>query len=140
MDTVTPCPNHAGAYDCTPFCELCEGNQETTNREETQMKSLFIDTYKWHDKTYGNSYFSSQVSINGALAFSIPFSYGHERMDEYAVMTELVKRGILENNMTALRPALELMGCDYYRATQWALKSETTRHGELMPFMVGKGF
>jgi hypothetical protein len=21
------CPNHGGAYDCTPFCELCAGNQ-----------------------------------------------------------------------------------------------------------------
>jgi len=21
------CPNHEGAYDCTPFCRLCEGNQ-----------------------------------------------------------------------------------------------------------------
>lgn len=21
------CPNHAGAYDCTPFCRVCEGNQ-----------------------------------------------------------------------------------------------------------------
>lgn len=25
---MTPCPNHEGAYDCTPFCELCEGEQE----------------------------------------------------------------------------------------------------------------
>jgi hypothetical protein len=22
------CPNHGGAFDCTPFCNLCEGNQE----------------------------------------------------------------------------------------------------------------
>jgi hypothetical protein len=21
------CPNHEGAYDCTPFCELCSGAQ-----------------------------------------------------------------------------------------------------------------
>jgi hypothetical protein len=26
--TMTPCPNHEGAYDCTPFCEVCSGNQE----------------------------------------------------------------------------------------------------------------
>ena len=25
---LVPCPKHEGAYDCTPFCELCEGNQE----------------------------------------------------------------------------------------------------------------
>lgn len=23
------CPNHNGSFDCTPFCKLCEGNQET---------------------------------------------------------------------------------------------------------------
>jgi hypothetical protein len=22
------CPNHEGAFDCTPFCKLCEGEQE----------------------------------------------------------------------------------------------------------------
>jgi hypothetical protein len=26
---VLPCPNHGGNFDCTPFCETCEGNQET---------------------------------------------------------------------------------------------------------------
>jgi hypothetical protein len=22
------CPNHEGAFDCTPFCEVCGGEQE----------------------------------------------------------------------------------------------------------------
>ena len=22
------CPNHKGAFDCSPFCELCQGSQE----------------------------------------------------------------------------------------------------------------
>jgi hypothetical protein len=22
------CPNHGGNFDCTPFCSICEGNQE----------------------------------------------------------------------------------------------------------------
>ena len=25
---MVPCPNHGGAFDCTPFCSICEGNQE----------------------------------------------------------------------------------------------------------------
>jgi hypothetical protein len=25
---IIVCPNHEGAFDCSPFCELCEGNQE----------------------------------------------------------------------------------------------------------------
>jgi hypothetical protein len=27
---MTECPNHGGAYDCTPFCELCAGEQEVS--------------------------------------------------------------------------------------------------------------
>ena len=25
---MLPCPNHNGAFDCTPFCFICEGEQE----------------------------------------------------------------------------------------------------------------
>lgn len=32
----TVCPSHEGAYDCNPFCSICEGEQEycTTCSEE----------------------------------------------------------------------------------------------------------
>jgi hypothetical protein len=26
--TLTVCPNHDSNFDCTPFCRICEGNQE----------------------------------------------------------------------------------------------------------------
>lgn len=29
---VLPCPNHEGAFDCTPFCRLCEGDQEVLDK------------------------------------------------------------------------------------------------------------
>ena len=25
---IIECPNHSGSFDCSPFCELCEGCQE----------------------------------------------------------------------------------------------------------------
>jgi hypothetical protein len=30
METTltVPCQEHAGAFDCTPFCPTCEGEQE----------------------------------------------------------------------------------------------------------------
>lgn len=28
LSKVKVCPNHEGNFDCTPFCPLCEGNQE----------------------------------------------------------------------------------------------------------------
>jgi len=102
------------------------------------MKSLFIDTYKWHDKTYGNSYFASVVSIDGLVAFSLPFQYGYERQDEEMMRQELVKAGYLANSGESMRRQLEAMGCHYYRATQWVTKAEAKRQGELMPFMIGQ--
>jgi hypothetical protein len=29
LDTTIECPRHEGNFDCNPFCNLCEGNQET---------------------------------------------------------------------------------------------------------------
>jgi len=26
--TTVECPNHGGNFDCTPFCRICEGEQE----------------------------------------------------------------------------------------------------------------
>jgi hypothetical protein len=28
MAQMIDCPAHEGAYDCTPFCAICEGEQE----------------------------------------------------------------------------------------------------------------
>jgi hypothetical protein len=25
---LVDCPNHEGFFDCTPFCDICEGEQE----------------------------------------------------------------------------------------------------------------
>lgn len=29
-DITLPCPRHEGSYDCSPFCDICEGEQEFT--------------------------------------------------------------------------------------------------------------
>lgn len=101
------------------------------------MKSLFISTYRWLDTTYGNTYFSSVVSIDGQIAFSLPFQYGYDRADEEALRRELIERGLIEQG-AGLRRELEAIGCHYYRATQYTRKREAEQHGELMPFMVGQ--
>jgi len=31
-DLAGECPNHGGAFDCTPFCSLCEGTQEVVGK------------------------------------------------------------------------------------------------------------
>jgi hypothetical protein len=31
---MVECPRHEGAFDCTPFCDLCGGEQEYEQGEE----------------------------------------------------------------------------------------------------------
>ena len=33
LDVSVECPRHEGNFDCTPFCGVCEGNQELTMDE-----------------------------------------------------------------------------------------------------------
>lgn len=33
------CPNHAGSFDCNPFCPLCEGEQEYEDKEITSVQT-----------------------------------------------------------------------------------------------------
>jgi hypothetical protein len=34
LGLVIECPNHGGSFDCSPFCDLCEGEQEYTPNTE----------------------------------------------------------------------------------------------------------
>lgn len=36
------CPNHGGNFDCTPFCKVCEGNQEY--KEDRYFSVKFSET------------------------------------------------------------------------------------------------
>jgi hypothetical protein len=31
---IKECPNHEGSFDCTPFCNICEGEQEYETEEK----------------------------------------------------------------------------------------------------------
>jgi hypothetical protein len=34
------CPNHGGAFDCTPFCSLCQGDQEIYSYQQIREQVL----------------------------------------------------------------------------------------------------
>ena len=46
-----------------------------------KIKTIDVDAYEWFDKTYGNSYFAGEVTINygmkSQLGFNMPFQYGY---------------------------------------------------------------
>jgi hypothetical protein len=47
---IKECPNHGGSFDCTPFCRICEGEQEYESTGELPCKDCFTsideDVYK----------------------------------------------------------------------------------------------
>jgi hypothetical protein len=45
------CPNHEGAFDCTPFCELCGGEQGLKISFPTPFQYQCWKCDKWHDDT-----------------------------------------------------------------------------------------
>ena len=44
VNMLTECPNHGGSFDCTPFCPLCEGEQEYNDMKITKRIDLEADT------------------------------------------------------------------------------------------------
>ena len=104
---------------------------------EVKVRSVFLETLSWHDKTYGNSYFASRIYVNGNLLAALPFQYGYERMDEQMALELLKKLGHVPEDARSIRQGLE--GVDYYRTKNYTNKSDTKKHGEPLPFELGKG-
>jgi hypothetical protein len=50
--TKLVCPRHEGAYDCTPFCDVCEGNQEYTYTETRPCRfcDIAVDHDTWFEE------------------------------------------------------------------------------------------
>jgi len=48
---------------------------------KASIKTIDIQAKEWFDKTYGNSYFSAEITINYGLksqkTFYVPFEYGY---------------------------------------------------------------
>jgi len=65
------CPRHEGAFDCTPFCDVCEGNQEydpTNNRGcvvpnciETLPSEIWLEELGFCVE-HSNAYFSHKLN------------------------------------------------------------------------------
>lgn len=59
MTQKIECPNHEGSFDCTPFCPLCEGDQEyevwnkmmTIDEVTRLIQNAFPEMYVFEDKT-----------------------------------------------------------------------------------------
>lgn len=63
------------------------------------MKTIDIHGKEWFDKTYGNSYFSAQATIDFGLPTQktvlVPFQYGYGSSFEYEAMRQMQMDGLI---------------------------------------------
>lgn len=95
-------------------------------REKTIKRSLFIETKEWHDKTYGNTYFSARIWIDGEIVHTLGFQYGYGNQSEYESQKWLLANYYLpqEGKNRALSYILKDLGIDYYYAKSSVNKRE----------------
>ncbi len=64
------------------------------------MKSLVILGRRWHQKTYGNTYFSARAYIDGEQVVNITCEYGYGNHWLHETMDGLRKRGLILSSET----------------------------------------
>ena len=94
--------------------------------KENEIRSMFIECREWFDKTYGNSYFSARVWINGKIEIVLPFQYGYERHFETVAVHALVEKGFISEQYKnrALWVIANEMGFDCYTSKANTTKKE----------------
>ena len=64
-----------------------------------KIKTIDINAKQWFDKINGNSYFSSQITLNYSLPTQIniklPFDYGYGSYYEHSSIQKLIELGYL---------------------------------------------
>jgi len=128
------CPRHEGAFDCTPFCDLCEGEQEyKTEKDKTEklnpnIKSLFIEGRLWFDKVNGNTYHAVRIEANGKVLWHIPITYGYENQYLETALQFLKAHGLASLDVRSiweLREVAHIYWVSYYTPKRELWKAET---------------
>lgn len=63
------------------------------------MRSIFVECREWFDRTYGNSYYSARVYMDGEHIFTTGLTYGYDFAYEDEVARELVRRNLPPEGM-----------------------------------------
>lgn len=64
------------------------------NRLSSQ-NSIFIECRMWYDKTWGNSYFSYRLWVDGQMITAESMSYGYENAYQLAAIERMIVLGYL---------------------------------------------
>lgn len=69
---------------------------------KNEVKTIDIQAKEWFDKTYGNSYFAGEVTINygieGQRSYIMPFQYGYGDSYKNRAMQVLEENGEIDTD------------------------------------------
>jgi hypothetical protein len=92
------------------------------------MNSVFIEAKQWVDKTYGNSYFSARVFVDGEEIGRLPFQYGYGSQYEYEATKLLLEKGFISERVSPLW-TLRYQGVAVYSTIKDANKQQVKMFG-----------
>lgn len=94
--------------------------------------SIFIDIREWRDKTYGNTYYSAVVSVDGEWKFTTGMQYGYGDQAVYDVAKILRARGIVPegDERSAFTYEMRNLGVSLYVARRDVRKAELPKAAE----------
>ena len=93
-----------------------------TNRQERATHSISINGRLWHDKTYGNTYWSSRTEIDGEHVLTLAgprYGYGEHYLHE--TLRSLFDAGVIPSNELY---ELRELGWAVYTSAVYGLKRE----------------
>ena len=107
-----------------------------TNTVADIVRSILLDAQQWRD-TYGNTYSSGRVKINGLMIGYLGAQYGDaDTLEDYALTPYLESVGLLpveEPPASHLSHRLRRLGIDYYQTRANGPKRSLVKHTELEP-------
>jgi len=63
-----------------------------------QVESIVVYARRWFQKTYGNTYFTADICVNGERVGELPFQYGYGSHYEDMAAVWLEKHGFIERD------------------------------------------
>ncbi len=95
------------------------------------MQSAFVHGKTWYDKTYGNSYFSARIFVDGVEVARLPFQYGYGDQYIHEAQRALQRLGILAPEpQPGLRLQIEASGAVFHSVLEQSRRRDVEGWGK----------
>lgn len=91
-------------------------------------RSVFVEARHYYDKTYGNSYFSARIDVNGKTIGYLPLQYGYESAYQHAALKWLQENGYAPKELLSLQQLRTTT--DLYFVIYQSTKRDAKRFGQ----------